>query len=1470
MTHLLLQDGSFVNLTVSNTFTLDGQVLQPGVTYNCTRCSLNILNGMVSSAVSGTPSSNTSFIGSTCQIAITMVSTNVYSLNLEPSCLTYTSTGAISLTDGGGNSIQMAGELLDGITILADNFAAYSVTNSSAWSISGNSGTGSPSRLGNVQLKATDFVALQVNRPGPAGAQLLVVYPNWVTVQPVGGYGGVLCAGCDNTHGPANQLPGDFTAIGRIFANNVTQVLDTPISSSTITFTKTANTFTANLVSSPTTRNVMDYGAHGDCATDDSAAINSAISVGPGFVYLPPLCFAVANTIFVPSGVTLYGNGVPNWNLANRVTGFSTLSWTGATNATAVWVGPATTGPSVQLGSSANLDGISVQCNGVAGIGVLWTSVWQSDANVYAEECNINLFKTAVASQLQSHTDVCRNYFTLSGRQGQTLATRGPALYLTGNSSASAFGGDTCLTVFDLDFLGNNNSYILVANSDHNLFQQVAYTGGLGGPCMWFAAGNATGPNSAARKNLVISLACGANHYVYFEGTENGSGTPSTGTVILYSQMFITPTFGTGADANFWCNDGGICNGNAFSNAVFGDNFGIARNALAYALTLTTEPAVYIASGASAHVVLATAESTPLHTWALNINGGSTNGDARLYSQTDSAAMLAISNPVSEISGSFVSPLSCTAACNANKGPHSFGVCGSGSAEFFMMDCATNASWAMDVIPGTAGSLRIIHLSGTNATVTTDGNWHMLQRLYADAGLTVTGGLSADTCSCASSTPITEKNAGLYPVSLFGAVADCATDDGPAIQAAINAAAAAGGGTVVLTPACYALATPLSITASHVLLSAPGTSMWTGGNLPQTSGVRFNWTGSSGASMLTVTAISGTSNQQISGVNVVGISFLCNGVAGVAVDVFSQWGGIYSVYAENCNTALMRVQTVPRLSAHVDSQELDISLYGDQSLSSTGYGLYMQGNISALPTAGNPSDNIISTVDILACNGSATLYLGCSDHNQFKVVRQVYSSSTCTAPNVVFAAGGSVAAGSAAVSNVIRMLHGKGAITAQGTETATYPSINNVIEYIDFGNAAPFPSIGTSATLYWGGDDGIFGNYGMFTLSLGGSLGVARAAQSAQTTQSLYIANGSGNHVTLSSPDGTTMACNINIDPATNNLRISCPTNSSAWAVIQQPITASQMLIVPTAEFASEQLDIGNGALRVYSGSSNHVQLTDGTNAFAINIDSVTGNLRITRMNGSGLFAVTPTMQLGNSIEVAGWACIGCSSTPTHNTAGDGTATRFWQGSNQVVDTITCPTGFTCTKSGGTYTESIGDVPQLDQEGHYRQPAAAALQTADIYGGIASGVIACGTIVAAIARSKTAQTLNTFQVETGSTAASGITHFYGGVWDANGNLLYTSDDMAASAVASTVVTVTFTAQGPMSFSANTNYYLGVVMTGTTCTGFFGINRASSWLNGYVNNYGTSKLVFSQTGFTALPLLNLTSAGTLAPMIRFNS
>lgn len=79
--------------------------------------------------------------------------------------------------------------------------------------------------------------------------------------------------------------------------------------------------------------NVRDYGARGDGAADDSAAVQAAHDAGPGVVFFPPGTYGIRRTIRITQTTVLQGSGSSmNFRTFLPYTPVSRLLWDGAPN----------------------------------------------------------------------------------------------------------------------------------------------------------------------------------------------------------------------------------------------------------------------------------------------------------------------------------------------------------------------------------------------------------------------------------------------------------------------------------------------------------------------------------------------------------------------------------------------------------------------------------------------------------------------------------------------------------------------------------------------------------------------------------------------------------------------------------------------------------------------------------------------------------------------------------------------------------------------------------------------------------------------------------------------------------------------------------------------------------------------------------------------------------------------------------
>lgn len=172
--------------------------------------------------------------------------------------------------------------------------------------------------------------------------------------------------------------------------------------------------------------NVKDYGAKGDGATDDAAAINAAITAasaaGGGTVFLPQGTYIVSSTIALTTNITLAGSG-HGATLIKRSTNVPIISIYGtATTNHILNIGIRDLGVHGNDSSATAIDVVyaslvymtNVTINSVSGIGMDLVEVWDSRF--------INL------------------YFIFAGA---TTAAVGPALEIRSARVASGFGSST-------------------------------------------------------------------------------------------------------------------------------------------------------------------------------------------------------------------------------------------------------------------------------------------------------------------------------------------------------------------------------------------------------------------------------------------------------------------------------------------------------------------------------------------------------------------------------------------------------------------------------------------------------------------------------------------------------------------------------------------------------------------------------------------------------------------------------------------------------------------------------------------------------------------------------------------------------------------------------------------------------------------------------------------------------------------
>lgn len=354
----------------------------------------------------------------------------------------------------------------------------------------------------------------------------------------------------------------------------------------------------------------------------------------------------------------------------------------------------------------------------------------------------------------------------------------------------------------------------------------------------------------------------------------------------------------------------------------------------------------------------------------------------------------------------------------------------------------------------------------------------------------------------------------------WGALYDGANDDAPAIQAALNAAVAAGGGIVRLSETQggpVLIGSGLVINGPAVRLEGPAAGAVADNFSDQVpGGVRLVWAGAPGATMIRVApAANSVSGRPLTGCAVTGIVLDCRSVAATGLAVSSVRRGTFEVGVVNSAGPGVLTDTVD-LGEFNDVQDCSFDL-AVSNISTLGPCVVLDGTSRGGAWVGNTSINRFHRLR-LTYNAGDGLVINNGASNHFENVIGQHRPG--------FAAGSQLGAGRGIVLNG-PTAGGVGA-SANCFEYvscdvhALAGSLNNQIRWLDIGNAALAPVIDPAATLFVGTSHLVNNDMAVARATIADTESAAEAARAARGSEALRLQAVAGDHARLVSKDGST------------------------------------------------------------------------------------------------------------------------------------------------------------------------------------------------------------------------------------------------------------------------------------------------------------------------------------------------------------
>lgn len=405
------------------------------------------------------------------------------------------------------------------------------------------------------------------------------------------------------------------------------------------------------------------------------------------------------------------------------------------------------------------------------------------------------------------------------------------------------------------------------------------------------------------------------------------------------------------------------------------------------------------------------------------------------------------------------------------------------------------------------------------------------------------------------------------PAAWVGVIANDsskAVSNAAAINALYAALGAAGGGRVILPTGNVYVGATLDNTFDYVTLRGGGVLYVNQGTPVYSTTIIPTFAGTVLKDRTLPTANHVKNGGGIDGVRIIG-----NSIATRLVEIGSGWGGTYRIRAEDsvgADAIAFEVFAISGANGAGNFQRAEVDISVQQTApgaASNAHCIIMEGD-----AASNVSINDRMRFDVVHINGDG-LRMANSDNNMIWL--RSYRVPGGTGAGLRSKAGSNYQI--AARANIFTFLSMNSNAVFEGTETATFPSISNVVQYLDTDNGTPIPTVGTGAQAYV---ENAAGTYAPTVTAGGGSLGtgVVTGGRWHQTASGLVTV-----FVTISLP---------NASGALSVLRVSLPAPPRAGMIegsaVGKEISVTGKALVGIVDSTAAAVQFYDGSLAGQSG----------------------------------------------------------------------------------------------------------------------------------------------------------------------------------------------------------------------------------------------------------------------------------------------